>query len=219
MERMYTSLPTVVCTNMSTCSTSYTLTSAVLMRPGHFYYVVRKEDGFAVLDGLQSDVRVFKTWPGAVRQTNFIKGQNDAVTLDQTHDGVHILVYAKSNLLESSDVEQSESLLTQLMPDVSTSNGVSGSVGGSAWVKVRTKKPKSRPLKSVESTQIYDVPQGNQYAVLSALLDDSSKSELTVITGGICANTTTKGQKRKIRDDDDKISIPVKLGKVLKKKC
>ena len=95
----------VISADMSVSGTRYKLAGAVLVRGhDHFYSVVRAGHDFVKLDSLRDRAPIYPTFASAVMSS--AGGQlagcqqmmtDDLVYLNDTHDGVHVLVYARES--------------------------------------------------------------------------------------------------------------------------
>ena len=102
---------------------SYTLTAAVQMSPGHSYSIVRVNNTYAVVDDLKSSVGYFPTFAAAVQRIGMLSSKRQGhscktyaaavmqgnkgflitkgsrrISLNPSHDGVHVLIYAKNTM-------------------------------------------------------------------------------------------------------------------------
>lgn len=85
--------PISVSENMTIFGVHYTLRSAVLMEPQHFFAVVNRNGGFTVLDGLNKQQFHFSTFGGAVSRNVFATSRSH--NLSPSQHGVHILVFQR----------------------------------------------------------------------------------------------------------------------------
>lgn len=69
----------------------YELVGAVMVKPDHFYCVVKKEDRFVVLDDLRDTSVAFQSFAGAVLRDSALCQDHHFTSANE--DGVHLLVY------------------------------------------------------------------------------------------------------------------------------
>ena len=71
---------------------SYELVGAVMVRPEHFYCIVKVDNGFTVLDDLKDSSASYQCFSGAIR--NDFHFLQDHHLTSPNHDGIHVLLYA-----------------------------------------------------------------------------------------------------------------------------
>ena len=145
--------PAILSETISVYQSKYRLTAAVQMRPGHFYSIVKTDCGYMVLDDLQPSSQEYSTLHAAVTRRQQTE-QSSSVKLDQSHDGIHILIYAKQSLFAVH-----HSAIKDCHNRLSDDRNVQSQ--DKQWIKVENKKTKRHLHQQCETESTGDNTTGS----------------------------------------------------------